>query len=323
MGELAKIDSFSREVAIAETVEEILLLRIKGEVMAEMSKKLDIPLKGQNVLGRTRIDLERKLRELIEQKFPKKGTGSNQYQLKSKNLTLADEGITKNQSSDAKIIKEEEKLAEEVMAEIEKENEVITPKKVAGEIRKRKIIVKQEETFKVLKDKELIPLTGEYDVIIIDPPWKMEKIKREVAPLQVGFDYPTMTIDEIKAFNLPSADNCHVFMWTTHKHLPYGFEIFQTWNVKYVCCFVWHKNGGFQPFGLPQYNCEFILYGRIGTPKFYDLKDFNVCFNADRTGHSEKPEIFYDVIKRVTAGRRADIFNRRDINGFDKWGNEA
>jgi N6-adenosine-specific RNA methylase IME4/predicted transcriptional regulator len=181
----------------------------------------------------------------------------------------------------------------------------------------------QYQRFSQLKEKELEPLTDEYDVIVIDPPWEMEKIQREVAPMQVGFDYPTMTIDDIKAYKLPSAPNCHVFMWITHKHLPFGFEIFKTWNVKYVCCFVWHKNGGFQPFGLPQYNCEFILYGRIGTPEFYDLKDFNVCFSANRTGHSEKPEYFYDLIKRVTAGKRTDIFNRREIPGFVRWGNEA
>jgi len=177
--------------------------------------------------------------------------------------------------------------------------------------------------FEYLKQKELTPLTNDYDVIVIDPPWEMEKIQREVAPLQVGFDYPTMTIEAIKAYKLPNGKNCHVFMWITHKHLPFGFEIFKAWGVKYICCFVWHKNGGFQPFGLPQYNCEFILYGHIGSPEFFDLKNFNVCFNADRTGHSEKPDEFYRTIKRVTAGKRADIFSRRDIDGFVKWGNEA
>lgn len=184
---------------------------------------------------------------------------------------------------------------------------------------------KQEQTqrFEQLEQKASEPIVSNYDVIVIDPPWKMEKIQRDVAPMQIGFDYPTMDIEEIKNFKLPAAENCHVFMWITHKHLPFGFDIFKEWNVKYVCCFVWHKNGGFQPFGLPQYNCEFVIYGRIGTPEFFDLKDFNVCFNANRTGHSEKPDVFYSMIKRVTAGARIDIFSRRKIEGFDNFGNEA
>jgi N6-adenosine-specific RNA methylase IME4 len=173
-----------------------------------------------------------------------------------------------------------------------------------------------------LKEKEIIPITSKYDVIVIDPPWQMEKIEREVAPNQIGFDYPTMTLDEIKYFKLPSDDNCHVFLWTTQKWLPYSFEVFNTWGVKYVLTMVWHKNGGFQPFNLPQYNCEFILYGRIGAPIFTDLKDFMTCFNGVRKGHSVKPSEFYDVIRRVTAGKRIDIFNRRKIEGFDTWGDE-
>ena len=183
----------------------------------------------------------------------------------------------------------------------------------------------QQKRFKSLKEKENQPhdTNQKYDVIVIDPPWEMEKINREVAPLQVGFDYPTMTIEQIKQIQLPAEDKCHVFMWITQKHLPFGFDIFKSWGVKYVCSFVWHKNGGFQPFGLPQYNCEFILYGRIGTPEFYDLKDFNLCFNANRTGHSAKPDEFYQMINRVTAGNKLDMFNRRPIDGFKTWGNES
>jgi N6-adenosine-specific RNA methylase IME4 len=181
----------------------------------------------------------------------------------------------------------------------------------------------QQQRFIELEQKELLPTTEKYDVIVIDPAWEMEKIKRDVAPTQVGFDYPTMTIDEIKQFQLPSEKDCHVFMWITHKHLPFGFEIFNSWGVKYVLTFVWHKNGGFQPFGLPQYNCEFVLYGKIGTPEFCDLKSFNVCFNADRQGHSVKPDEFYETIRRVTKGKKIDIFNRRKIEGFDTYGNEA
>ena len=154
MGELAKIDSFRREVAIAESIEEMQLLTIKGDLLAEMARKLEIPLKGQNVLGRTRVELAAKLREVIEVKFPKGGDRKS----KSKDLTLilTDAGITKNESSDAKIIKEEEEIVEVVMNEIEKEKDIITPKKVAAKVRKKKKEIKKKGHEKISNSLDVI-----------------------------------------------------------------------------------------------------------------------------------------------------------------------
>ena len=68
----------------------------------------------------------------------------------------------------------------------------------------------------------LIP-DGKFGIMVIDPPWEMEKIERDVAPNQVAFDYPTMDEAELVAFKdvLESmfADDCHLFMWTTQKFL--------------------------------------------------------------------------------------------------------
>lgn len=203
------------------------------------------------------------------------------------------------------------------------EKEILdTARQIQSEKReqKRQVIIEKLESVQAIEAKAV---EGVYDVVVIDPPWPMQKIERNERPNQSEFDYPVMTEEELSALTIPCSDDCHVWIWTTHKFLPMAFRLIENWKLKYVCAFTWHKPGGFQPFGLPQYNSEFALYARKGTPTFIDTKAFPVCFEAPRGAHSEKPEEFYDVIRRTTAGRKIDMFNRRKINGFDGWGKEA
>lgn len=194
----------------------------------------------------------------------------------------------------------------------------------AKRIRSEKAVVRAAELAAIKRAQPSLP-EGKYECIVIDPPWDMEKIERDVRPNQVAFEYPTMTEAELTAFDVPSisADDCHLFCWTTHKHLPLALRLLDAWGFRYVCTMVWHKPGGFQPIGLPQYNCEFVLYARRGSPSFVDTKAFPCCFEAPRREHSRKPDEFYDVIRRVTAGPRIDVFSRERRDGFDQFGNEA
>ena len=179
-----------------------------------------------------------------------------------------------------------------------------------------------------LKRRELkIPQapTEKYHTIVIDPPWPMEKIEREISPKQYDFDYPTMSLLEIRVLPISSLflEDGHLYLWTTQKFLPEAFQILKEWGFTYIFTMVWHKPGGFQPFNLPQYNCEFILFGRKGNLPFLDTKNFFTCFRGERRGHSRKPKEFYDIIQRISPMPRLDYFSREEKEGFDSYGNET
>ena len=245
--------------------------------------------------------------------------GDRQTKARSQLGTVLDQGISKNDSSRwqkvAVVLEKDPEWFSTAAAECTSAGRQLTQQ--AG-LRRGQELINEE-----IGDQPVVVPKGKYSTIVIDPPWPMQKIERECAPNQTAFDYPVMTEGELGAMDLPAAEDCHLWLWTTHKFMPMALRLAPVWGFKYVCAFVWHKPGGFQPFGLPQYNCEFALYCRKGSPKFETTKRFNTCFEGPRGAHSEKPEEFYETIRRVTGGRRLDMFNRRSIKGFTGWGNES
>lgn len=295
------------------------LVSVRAEIRAINKLDLAQDVKNQKQkeaqdLAGALLDAEVKIGEILKTQNPK--SLRDDFGRTKQSLPA---GITKNQSSQFQLMAEHRELVEQVKAEAKDNDDLPTRTEVLRKVAQKK----NQEEIKKIEQSAITDFTGKYDVVVIDPAWQVEKIERDVSPTQVGLDYPTMSVEEISNFKIPAKDNCHLFLWTTHKFLPDSFEILKEWGFKYVCCMVWHKNGGFQPFNLPQYNCEFVLYSRKGTPKFKETKNFFTCFSANRTRHSEKPEEFYNLLRRITVGKRIDIFNRRKIEGFDRYGNEA
>lgn len=194
-------------------------------------------------------------------------------------------------------------------------------------------IVRQErqdddrERRRLLREEALkIPLPeGKYRTVCIDPPWPMERIQSDLDPNAFGFPYPTMTFNEIMNYPVESFahDQCHVYLWTTQKWLFRAHYLLEHWGFPAIFTMVWFKNGGYQPMGLPQYNCEFVVFGRRGALEFLDTKQFFTCFEAPRREHSRKPDEFYDVVRRVSPEPRIDVFSREPRDGFAQHGLEA
>ena len=159
---------------------------------------------------------------------------------------------------------------------------------------------------------------------VLDAPWPMQKIERDLHPEQTPeLDYPVMSLEDIFNIDLPVADQCHLYLWTTQRFIWSAKDLLIKWEFKHLAIQVWHKNGGFQPAGLPQYNCEFVLIGRKGGLEFNTTKNFPLCFEAPRREHSRKPVEFYDLVKRVSPGPRIDMFSRESHEGFEQHGVEV
>jgi N6-adenosine-specific RNA methylase IME4 len=312
----------SQMLAEADTIQKAKELKNLALTAADWAKRKGMGEEAIQYCRSYALEAERRMGEILRQTERAKGAiepgtkrGTTQLPIVTTSQpTLSDLGLTKRESAEAQMLSnisrnefDEIKAGKKTVASVKRE-------------RKRKAVIAKLES---IEAKEVKVIGGVYDVIVIDPPWPMVKIERDVRPNQVETDYPTMTEDAIHRLKIPYAEDCHIWIWTTQKFLPSTFQMIQAQGLTYVCTFVWHKPGGFQPVGLPQYNCEFAIYCKIGKPQFIDTKAFPVCFNATRGAHSEKPEEFYDIVRRVTAGRRLDMFSRRKIEGFDGWGKEV
>jgi len=166
--------------------------------------------------------------------------------------------------------------------------------------------------------------TGKYHTIVLDPPWEIKKIEREYAPDQgVELDYPTMSLEEIEELPIESLseDGCHLYLWVTQKYLPAGLNLVEKWGFKYQCIMTWVKPSGFTPFSW-MYNTEHIIYAHKGGQKLLKMGK-KLSIEAPTTGHSKKPQAFYDLVNECSPGPKLEMFARTPREGFVVWGNEV
>ncbi len=195
--------------------------------------------------------------------------------------------------------------------------------KLKAEKKRSDDIRKQLES---IKERGVNQPDGLFDVIVIDPPWGYVR--------QAGhgsFDangrrctnpYPEMTQDELKAIELPAADNCVLFLWTTHKFIWDAKELLDHWHFDYRCMLVWNK----QKLGtgnLIRMQCEFCLVALKGKPIFKDVHNVRDLIEEARREHSRKPDAFYQLVDELCAGRKLDYFSRQHREGWSTYGNDT
>lgn len=194
-------------------------------------------------------------------------------------------------------------------------------------IRTKKSSVNAE--YKILKraekpePSEAPPLpTGEYDLIYCDPPWRYDH--QESPNRDVENQYPTMTVEEICALDVPAADDCVLFMWATSPKLQEALEAIEAWGFTYKTHAIWDKlKIGMGYWFRGQH--ELLLVATKGkmSPPHTDNRVSSV-FSYKRGKHSAKPIEVYDLIEQMLPNTtRIELFARTEREGWDSWGNET
>jgi len=211
----------------------------------------------------------------------------------------------------------------EAPREIWQESEARSEAEVLQAAKEIRLIRAEEnkERLETIKAQPVIVPEGKFQTIVIDPPWPMNRIHRDLYPDKVGFDYPTMTEDELRECPYvpdKAADDCHLYLWTTHRFLPMAFRLAEHWGFKYQCLMTWVKNEGMVPYSW-MYSTEHVLFCRKGNLQL-DRLGLRLDFAAKKREQSRKPDEFYDLVRQASPGPRIDIFSREKREGFEQFG---
>ncbi len=167
-----------------------------------------------------------------------------------------------------------------------------------------------------------------YKTIVIDPPWQLAMCNPKNCThggIPAELPYDTMTDEEIMNFDInqfADEEECNLFLWTTKAKIHLAFHILEKWGFRYANFLVWNKLDGLNHNGVHT-TLEFVLYAYKGRNGLDYTKPIEAYYSEKRKKHSQKPEIFYSSILKVTPEPRIDIFARKRHYGFDAYGNQV
>jgi len=284
---------------------------VKGELMEEIEK----------------LEKEKGKRNISANKGGTTTLSTNDKEAHNTQKIVADKlGWSTGKKAQFDVVKK--KAPEEVKEKLR--NNELTIHAAYKEIKKEEKKKERDEKIQQVKQKieteNLTTLNKKYHVIAIDPPWAYNEKggfssdDYDAQNNRGAVDYPTMTVQQIKQIELPAADDCVLFLWTTHAFLKDSFDIMQNWGFEYKATIVWDK----VKMGMGRnirMQCEFCLLGIKGKPIIQGSSERDIITESRRE-HSRKPEAFYEMVERMCIGNKLDYFSRQSRNNWEHYGAE-
>ena len=319
---LIKLDAFTQALAEAQTIPEVKNLADQADLFKRWLKKQGAGKAAWNTGAIMCLEAQRKLGEMLGAN-PKITKGSSQmyHDGTFQNLSLL--GIDRHDSSRwqklAEIPEEDfREFCQLYQAEVDGKVPEITTVALM-----RYWLTKRIDDFPPAP-----PLpTGIYNVFYADPPWPYanQQHSKEEQVTTINTQYPPEPIEEIcaKPISIMAADDAVLFLWTTSPFLEDSFKVINSWGFDYKTSMIWDKakhNVGY----YVSVRHEFLLISTKGSmlPEVPTL--FDSVQTIERSDiHSEKPEVFYEIIEALyPSGKYIELYARKKRLNWEAWGNE-
>lgn len=155
---------------------------------------------------------------------------------------------------------------------------------------------------------------GKFGVIVIDPPWPYECRTDDVTHLGT-IPYPSMSIDEIRALEIPADDDCVAWLWTTNAFMLPALQVLQDWGFQQKTILTWVKSRAGTGNWLRGQTEHCILAVRGRPP--VRLKNQSTVLHAPGGKHSQKPDAFYKLVDSLCPSRaKLELFARERRPGW-------
>lgn len=326
MGALAKLEAARTMLIEAKSLDEVKHVMDIAEAAKTYARAAKLGLEAQNHAAEIAILARRKAGEFLAQL--ERGQGNRN------DLTFTNVGKSSNykeiiEDSDIsyqdanrwqQVAAVPEQTFKEFIEQTKEAGKELTTNgvlKIAKQLQRKEYI---DEQIEEIQSNKFQPPTGLFDVIVIDPPWPYGT-KYDPSGRRAANPYPEMSLDEIKAINLPASNDCILWLWTTHKFMRYSFDILDKWGFRDVAIVTWVKDR----MGLGSWlrsQSEFCIMAVKGTPKINLTNQTTVIHGALRE-HSRKPDEFYQFIDSLCVGYKLDWFSREKRDGWVSFGNDT
>jgi N6-adenosine-specific RNA methylase IME4 len=329
MTDLVKYEAARRALTEAHSIDEVAAIRDRAIAMqtyARMAKDSELIDKATDIRLRAERRAGEMLTEMRETGQRDRGYGDRKSGSQDATPKLSDLGVTKTDSSRwQKIAAMSESRFEQKVADAKREA-IRWVETTAAERAEEKKQRRVEREIELAANIIALP-EKRYGVIYADPEWRFEPWSRETGMDRAADNhYPTSELQTIKnrSVNELAANNCVLFMWATAPMLVDAIEVMESWGFDYTTQIIWGKDRIGTGYWFRNKH-EILLVGIKGEiPAPAPGTQVNSIIEASVGRHSEKPEVFYEVIESYFPNvPKIELNARQRRIGWDAWGLEA